>query len=349
MDAENKTPGMDYKSSGVDVEKGDDLVKWIQGNQPKAWPHQERLVAGVGGFAALFRADFPSMKEPCLVSSTDGVGTKLLLGKQFQAYEGLGQDLVAMCVNDLICCGAQPLFFLDYYACGKLEISQAQKFLKGVQNACVQSDCALIGGETAEMPGVYAENDFDCAGFAVGVVDKNEALGENKIQGSETLIALSSSGFHSNGYSLLRKIFATDLSSWKDILLEPTTLYVKPVHSILKKYKVNAIANITGGGMNNLLRVIPKGCGLELSPWPMPNPFQEVKNRGGMSWESLLTTLNCGVGMVLYMPNDSASELLKEATSFQNQFGISLFEIGKVISSVEKKWTLDFKAMAELN
>ena len=202
---------MDYKQAGVDVAAGDALVDWLKSTNPKKFPHQDKIVSGIGGFAALFRADFSKMKEPCLVSCTDGVGTKVKLAAEFGRYREVAQDLVAMCVNDMVCCGAQPLFFLDYYATGKLQLDAAKDFLSGVRDACHESDCALIGGETAEMPGVYHEKDFDCAGFAVGVVDKPEALGPHRVKVGDRLLGLASSGFHSNGYSLLRKVFAEDL------------------------------------------------------------------------------------------------------------------------------------------
>ncbi len=173
---------IDYKQAGVDVEAGDALVDWLKATAPSKWPHQERLVEGIGGFAALFRADFKEMKEPCLVSCTDGVGTKIKLAVHFDSYREVAQDLVAMCVNDLICSGAKPLFFLDYYASGKLRLPAAKDFLAGVQAACIESECALIGGETAEMPGVYEGNDFDCAGFSVGVVDRVQALGRHRVK-----------------------------------------------------------------------------------------------------------------------------------------------------------------------
>ncbi len=210
---------IDYKQAGVDVEAGDALVDWLKASAPARWPHQDRLVAGIGGFAALFRADFKELSEPCLVSCTDGVGTKIKVAVHFDSFKEVAQDLVAMCVNDMVCCGATPLFFLDYYASGKLRLPAAKNFLAGVQAACIESNCALIGGETAEMPGVYEGNDFDCAGFSVGVVDRPKALGAHRVQAGMRLLGVSSSGFHSNGFSLLRKVFAQDMDQWREQLL----------------------------------------------------------------------------------------------------------------------------------
>jgi phosphoribosylformylglycinamidine cyclo-ligase len=290
---------INYKSAGVDVEAGDALVDWLKETAPSNPPHAERLVAGIGGFAAVFRAGFPEMKKPCLVSSTDGIGTKVKLAVHFQKYDTVGQDLVAMCVNDLVCGGAQPLFFLDYYATGKLELEAAKAFLGGVRKACHDSGCALIGGETAEMPGVYQGRDFDAAGFAVGIVDEDKVLGAHRVSVGDRVIGVSSSGFHSNGYSLLRKVFENDLDQWRDVLLTPTHLYSSVVLDLVRQNKVNAVANITGGGMENIPRVLPKGTLLPLIDWAWPEPFCVVQDRTGMSRVEMLKTLNCGVGLAL--------------------------------------------------
>lgn len=323
---------VDYKQAGVDVEAGDALVDWLKDTAPATWPHQERLVEGIGGFAALFRGDFKNLKEPCLVSCTDGVGTKLKLAVHFDSYTEVAQDLVAMCANDLICCGAQPLFFLDYYASGKLRLDAAKQFLSGVRNACLQSELALIGGETAEMPGVYEGDDFDCAGFAVGVVDKREALGAHRVKIGDRLLGLSSSGFHSNGFSLLRKVFAEDVEDWRAELLRPTALYVKPVLAALKQKGLRAVAHITGGGMENLPRVLPDGAVAVIRPWSVPSPFLEVKKRTGLTWLEMLRTLNCGVGMI-WVVEDSSFESLR---SLVTQFGFTGFDLGRVEASQGK-------------
>lgn len=328
---------IDYKQAGVDVEAGDALVDWLKSNAPKRWPHQDKLVEGIGGFAALFRADFKEYKEPCLVSCTDGVGTKVKLAVHFESYREVAQDLVAMCVNDMVCVGAKPLFFLDYYASGKLRLAAAKDFLAGVQAACVESECALIGGETAEMPGVYDGNDFDAAGFSVGVVDKVQALGPHQVKPGMRLLGLSSSGFHSNGFSLLRKVFAADLDSWREVLLKPTALYVKVVHAALKMQGLKAVAHITGGGMDNVPRVLPENTKARLKPWPVPAPFLEVKKRAGMKWMQMLTTLNCGVGMVWVVTPESYDSL-KDVVQ---KHGFNALDLGTVEAAQgEPGWEL---------
>ncbi len=329
---------IDYKQAGVDVEAGDALVDWLKATAPKRWPHQDKLVEGIGGFAALFRADFKEYQEPCLVSCTDGVGTKIKVAVHFESYREVAQDMVAMCVNDLVCSGAKPLFFLDYYASGKLRLPAAKDFLGGVQAACIESECALIGGETAEMPGVYEGNDFDCAGFSVGVVDRVSALGAHRVKSGMKLLGIASSGFHSNGFSLLRKVFAEDMDSWREELLKPTALYVKLVHAAIKSGGVRAVAHITGGGMDNVPRVLPKGLSAKLQAWPVPAAFLEVKKRSGMSWMSMLTTLNCGLGMV-WVVDGGAVETLKKVVE---SCGHRVFEIGEVASgaSEEAGWEL---------
>lgn len=329
---------VDYKQSGVDVEAGDALVDWLKATQPPRWPHQDRLVDGIGGFAALFRADFKEMQEPCLVSCTDGVGTKLKLAVHFNSYAEVAQDLVAMCVNDMVCAGAQPLFFLDYYASGRLQLNAAKEFLDAVRKACIESDMALIGGETAEMPGVYEGADFDCAGFSVGVVDKSKTLGAHNVRVGHRLLGLSSSGFHSNGFSLLRKVFAVDLDQWRAQLLKPTALYVQVMKAALKEGGVKACAHITGGGMENLPRVLPKQTCAKLNAWPVPSPFIEVKKRTGLKWIDMLKTLNCGIGMI-WVVEDAKFASLKKIVE---QSGFQGFDLGKVETgaSDEPTWQL---------
>jgi phosphoribosylformylglycinamidine cyclo-ligase len=339
MDSAVKESGLaiDYKQAGVDVEAGDALVDWLKSNAPKRWPHQDRLVEGIGGFAALFRADFKDYREPCLVSCTDGVGTKIKLAVHFGSYREVAQDLVAMCVNDLICCGAKPLFFLDYYATGKLRLEAAKDFLSGVQAACLEAECALIGGETAEMPGVYEGADFDCAGFSVGVVDRPRALGPARVKVGHRLLGVSSSGFHSNCFSLLRKVFAADLDQWRDELLKPTALYVKLVQAALGVSGLEAVAHITGGGLDNLPRVLPAGTRARVKPWPVPAPFLEVKTRSGMAWSSLLTTLNCGLGMIWVVRPESFDAL----GAIVREHGFKAFDLGAVEAATgESGWEL---------
>lgn len=305
-----------YKKAGVDVEAGDQLVDWLQkdmsdpSNSEKS-PHQDRLISGIGGFAALFRASFPELKKPCLVSATDGVGTKIKLAALFSSYQSVGQDLVAMCVNDLVCCGAQPLFFLDYYASGKLNLDHAKDFLTGVRQACEKSECLLIGGETAEMPGLYHGDDFDAAGFAVGIVDEDEILGAKRVHEGMVVLGVSSSGFHSNGYSLLREVFAADLQAWQESLMTPTHLYARLVLDLNKNKLVQAVAHITGGGMENIPRVMPRGTVLSLMDWAWPAEFLEVQDRSGLSRVEMLKTFNCGVGLALFVRKENVNRVIE--------------------------------------
>jgi len=343
--------GMDYKTAGVDVEAGDRLVDWLQASSGsnasrdgdktslEKPPHADKLISGIGGFAAIFRMQFPEMKKPCLVTSTDGVGTKIKLAADFEKYDTVGQDLVAMCVNDLVCCGAQPLFFLDYYATGKLDVEATKIFLQGVRRACHESGAALIGGETAEMPGLYHGRDFDAAGFAVGIVDEDDLLGAPRVSVGDRVIGIASSGFHSNGYSLIRKIFAPEIeaelanpkplnepSQWRDLLLTPTHLYAKVVLALKAQSLLQAVANVTGGGMENLPRVMPKGTVLSLIDWSWPDIFIELQDRAGLSRTEMLKTLNCGIGMALTVKPEHVTET--EAMIEQHGFrSVSLGEI----------------------
>ncbi len=321
---ENQVSSFNYKDSGVDVEAGDQLVDWLQSDR-SVMPHQNRIVSGVGGFASLFKIDFPEMKKPCLITCTDGVGTKVLLAAQFKSYESVAQDLVAMCVNDLVTTGGKPLLFLDYYATSKLDLVAAQSFLKGVKEACNKSQCALVGGETAEMPGVYRNDDFDCAGFAVGVVDQDHAWGPSKVQEGDVAIGIESNGFHSNGYSLVRKAFEHDLNVWKDVLLKPTHLYVELCLN-LKDTNIHAAAHITGGGTQNIPRVLPQGLALKLKKWEWPPEFVEIQKRTKMSKKEMLETLNCGVGFVFICPRGSQEKVLAEAKTL----GFKTYELGVI-------------------
>ncbi|MES2768131.1 MAG: phosphoribosylformylglycinamidine cyclo-ligase [Bdellovibrionota bacterium] len=329
-----------YKKSGVDVETGDALVDWLSQDPEHSkipTPHKSQILSGIGGFASLFRLNLKDIQKPCLVTCTDGVGTKVLLAVQFESYEGVAQDMVAMCVNDLITTGADPLLFLDYYATGKLDLNAAQKFLTGVKKACYESDCALIGGETAEMPGVYQGKDFDCAGFAVGIVDEDKRLGSHLVKEGDVAIGISSNGFHSNGYSLLRKVFEKDLEEWKDVLLKPTHLYVKLAKE-LKTIGVHALAHITGGGVQNIPRVLPEGLGLALKSWEFPEEFKEVQKRTGMTKIEMMDTLNCGIGLVVFADEAKVSEILKAAASLKYK----TYDLGKVVKSKDQLIMKDF-------
>lgn len=324
---------IDYRKAGVDQERGDALVDWLKSSGPKSFPHHDKIVSGIGGFAALFRAPFQNMKSPCLVSSTDGVGTKVKLATQFQKFDTVGQDLVGMCVNDLICCGATPLFFLDYYATGQLNLPEAKSFLGGVRDACHASGCALIGGETAEMPGVYRDGDFDCAGFAIGVVDEAETLGSHRVKTGDVTIGISSSGFHSNGYSLLRKIFADDMDKWQEQLMKPTMLYTNLMKSLLAdpilKKELKAAAHITGGGIENVPRVLPAKTAWKMKKWPVPQLFLEAQKRASLSDDSFYETFNCGIGFVLVVSPQAEKQVYHIAESL----GYIAQNVGEVVSS----------------
>ncbi len=324
---------MDYKQAGVNIEAGDQFVDWIKSSSPK-YPFQNHLVQGVGGFASIFRMDFPDIKKPCLVSATDGVGTKLKLATHFDRYDFVGQDLVAMCVNDLICTGAQPLFFLDYFSTGKLELPVAKEFISGVQKACVDSGCALVGGETAEMPGVYPKGEFDAAGFAIGVVGEDQILGPQRVKEGMALIGLKSSGFHSNGFSLLRKLFEADLDKWEAELCSPTHLYPSVFNDIDTQH-IAAVAHITGGGMDNLLRVLPPGLKVELNPWAWTPAYQEVQERSGLSQVEMLKTFNCGVGLVLVCEVSKQKEHLDKLKNSK----FEAFDLGR-LKSGESSWEI---------
>ncbi|RME15898.1 MAG: phosphoribosylformylglycinamidine cyclo-ligase [Bdellovibrio sp.] len=321
---------MDYKEAGVDIKAGEALVQWLK-CQPRKLFFPDHLVSGVGGFASLFRCHFPQMKSPCLVSATDGVGTKLKLAVEWRGYAAVAQDVVAMCVNDLLCTGATPLYFLDYYATGKLELETAKEFLTGVLSACEEAECDLIGGETAEMPGIYVSGDFDCAGFAVGIVDEPHIKGPHRVEAGDQILAFPSVGFHSNGFSLLRKLFERDMEEWKETLLKPTALYVKPVKKLLKAFnkEVKALAHITGGGLDNILRVLPHGVKASLWDWTWPSCFVEAQKRSGLSREEICRILNCGLGMVVVVQKKKAQEI----QIFMQEEGYHLLQVGEVVEA----------------
>ena len=328
-----------YKKAGVDIKKAEQLVQWIKKSQPSP-----QISLG-SDYASLYPLDLLKYKEPVLAGSTDGVGTKLKLAHYFSDWSGLGQDLLAMCLNDLICVGAKPLFFLDYYACGQIDLRQAQSFLKGLKKACETADCPLLGGETAEMAGLYKKKDIDCAGFCVGIVEKSKILGPQRVQVNEDIIALKSSGFHSNGYSLLRKIYKSPsaLKKNRKILMEPTRLYsfLTPVLDQIPGLK--AIAHITGGGLDNLSRILPKQIQADLKAWPVPKCFLEVKQKTGLNWKELLQTFNCGLGLVLIIKNKKELQKL-----FPKEQIIDLGKTTKRKKS-DTAWNLDFKSMSRLN
>lgn len=291
-----------YKKAGVDIEAGDALVDRIK-----------RLSPVIGGFAGLLPFPKDEFKEPLLVGCTDGVGTKLKIAFLADRHDTVGIDLVAMNVNDLLCCGALPLFFLDYFACGKLHVDVAEKVIKGIVEGCRQSDCILLGGETAEMPGFYKPGEYDLAGFAVGAVDKHKVIDGGKVGPGDVVLGIPSSGLHSNGYSLVRKLFSTKelQRRWKEFLA-PTKIYVKALQPFIKSGapSIKAMAHITGGGFTeNIPRAIPKGLRARIHPrsWPMPELFREIQNRSKLPDEEMFRTFNMGIGFALIVaPSDVA-------------------------------------------
>ena len=327
-----------YRDAGVDIEAGNELVNRIKGYAKQT--RRPEVMAGLGGFGAL--CEIPNhYREPVLVSGTDGVGTKLKLAQQFSKHDSIGIDLVAMCVNDLVVAGAEPLFFLDYFATGSLNVDIAADVIKGIANGCEQAGCALVGGETAEMPGMYQNEDYDLAGFCVGVVEKSEIIDGSRIQLSDTLIGLKSSGVHSNGYSLVRKVLeanATDIPNTSlggvplaEALLLPTRIYVKPLLRLIKTFEVHAIAHITGGGITeNLPRVLPRGVGatIDLSSWEMPPVFAWLKEQTGLDNDAMLRTFNCGAGMIIAVPHAQAEDCIELLKSLGEEAWI----IGKLHS-----------------
>lgn len=310
-----------YKDAGVDINAGDALVNNIKPFVKAT--HRPGVIGGLGGFASLFELPVDRYHKPVLVSCTDGVGTKLKLAQDLGMLTGLGIDLVAMCVNDLIVCGGEPLFFLDYYACGKLNVLEATQLIKGISTGLQESNCALVGGETAEMPGLYAGNDFDLAGFCVGVVEKEEIIDGSTVSVGDAVIALGSSGPHSNGYSLIRKIIeknkphmAMNLHSnltLADALMAPTKIYVRSILSLIQNVEVKALAHITGGGMlENIPRVLPEDLAVTLKKdsytWPII--FQWLQSAGNIDEHEMLRTFNCGVGMIIIVPRDKANDTI---------------------------------------
>lgn len=314
------TTGLTYRDAGVDIEAGDALVDDIK--RIVRSTRRPEVLAGVGGFGALVSLP-KKYKQPVLVSGTDGVGTKLRLGIDSGRVEGLGQDLVAMCVNDVLVSGAEPLFFLDYYATGRLDTQVAALVIKGIARGCKLAGCALVGGETAEMPGMYTEGDFDLAGFCVAVAEKKKIIDGRRIKAGDVIVALPSSGPHSNGYSLIRRILREAEAGLEqplgrttlgDALLAPTTIYVKPVLALLEAgVPVAGMAHITGGGITgNLLRAFPKGLTavVDTRSWKRPEIFNWLQAQGGVAEDEMLRVFNCGVGFALVLPRRRADEAM---------------------------------------
>ena len=344
--SDNKPTSLSYKDAGVDIDAGDALVQRIK-SVAKSTTRPE-VVGGLGGFGALCRIP-TGYKSPLLVSGTDGVGTKLKLALQLNRHDTIGIDLVAMCVNDLLVCGAEPLFFLDYYATGKLEVDTAADVVTGIGEGCKQSNCALIGGETAEMPGMYQDEDYDLAGFCVGVVEESEVITGDNVAEGDVLIGIASSGAHSNGYSLIRKVIEVsgvdiansdqtlDGKPIADALMAPTKIYVKSIQALQKQLgnsKLHAMSHITGGGFTeNLPRVLPENLAakIDTNSWEMPELFNWLQQHGNIEQSEMYRTFNCGVGFVVVVP----AEVADTAVNVLNEAGEKAFKLGEIIARAD--------------
>lgn len=335
MKDNHKTQGLTYKDAGVDIDAGNALVDRIK-DISKATRRPE-VLGGLGGFGALCEVP-EGYRSPVLVSGTDGVGTKLRLAMQLGRHDTIGIDLVAMCSNDIAVVGAEPLVFLDYYATGKLNIDIAADVIAGIGKGCELAGAALVGGETAEMPGMYEGDDYDLAGFCVGVVEKNQIIDGHKVAPGDKIIAISSSGPHSNGYSLIRKIIEitdADLTqpcghtTLAEALMAPTQIYNKPLLALQREIKPHALAHITGGGLlENIPRVLPSGCSavLDKQSWELPPVFQWLSDAGGVAESEMHRTFNCGIGMTLIV-GDSKAEA---AMQLLHEYGLTCWELGEV-------------------
>ncbi len=333
---QSSSKGLSYRDAGVDIDAGDDLVDRIKPLAKKTM--REGVLAGIGGFGALF--EIPKRyKEPVLVSGTDGVGTKLRLAFEWNRHDTIGQDLVAMSVNDILVQGAEPLFFLDYFACGKLTVDTAATVVGGIAKGCELSGCALIGGETAEMPGMYPPGEYDLAGFAVGAVEKAKIITGARIVPGDVVLAIGSSGAHSNGYSLVRKIIeragakpSDDLGGRPlgDVVMAPTEIYVKPLLKLISEIDVKGMAHITGGGLvDNVPRVLPENTQavLHRDSWQMPDLFRWLQMKGGVADAEMVRVFNCGIGMVVIVSPDQADTAITSLTAQ----GLKAWTVGEVV------------------
>lgn len=336
-----------YAEAGVDIDKANRLVSRIKPIVQSTY--KKGVLAELGGFAGLFALDTDRYQNPVIVTSTDGVGTKLMIAFKTSMHNSVGIDLVAMSVNDIIVCGADPLVFLDYFACGKLDSGIAESVVRGIADGCVQAGCSLVGGETAEMPGMYPDNEYDLAGFVVGAVSRDKIVDGSEIAVGDVLIGLASSGLHSNGYSLVRKIIFEQLKldvndrveelgagTVGEVLLTPTKIYARTVSNILKQFKVNGIVHITGGGFpDNIPRIMPQSCNvvIDRNAWELPAVFRFLQYNGGISEEDMWRTFNCGVGMVLIVPNSQAQDIIFQVEAL----GENAFIMGRVEESVSGK------------
>ena len=332
--------GKSYKDAGVDITLADEIVKEIKPLISKT--SIPGVIGGIGGFGGLFSLTSQKYKEPVLVSSTDGVGTKLKIAFALDKHISVGMDLVAMCVNDIVTYGAKPLFFLDYISMGKLSKKVTVDLIKGVTEGCKMANCALLGGETAEMPGFYPEGEYDLAGFAVGIVEKSKIIDGRKIKEGDLVIGIASNGLHSNGFSLVRKVLLKEkqykmeekISSLKESLgeelLKPTRIYVQPLLYLLKKYKILGIAHITGGGiLENIPRILPEGVSVQINQksWLKPPIFSLIQKEGKISDEEMYLTFNMGIGMIIIVSNDEALKIKEEL----KKIDYTSYIIGEVI------------------
>jgi phosphoribosylformylglycinamidine cyclo-ligase len=335
-------PSLTYADAGVDIDAGNDLVQRIKPHVEKT--RRPEVMASIGGFGGLFAFPVDRYKEPVLVSGTDGVGTKLKLALEMNIHDTIGYDLVGMCVNDVLVCGAEPLFFLDYYATGHLDVDVAEAVVAGIARACKDCGAALIGGETAELPGMYSGGDYDLAGFCVGAVERSEMITGETVTAGDALIGIGSSGCHSNGYSLARKVVETSGASLDQplgettlgrALLAPTRLYVKPVLELLKRVPIKAMAHITGGGLpENLPRVLPTGIGarIDSQSWTRPEIFGWLQQQGNIEDREMYRTFNCGLGMVLVVDPDKAEQCIAELKAL----GEEAWHIGETVSGSDE-------------
>ena len=330
------TQSLSYRDAGVDIDAGDQLVENIKPFAKRTM--RPEVLGGLGGFGALVEIS-KKYQNPVLVSGTDGVGTKLKLAFEWDIHHTVGIDLVAMSVNDILVQGAEPLFFLDYFACGKLDVARATDVIKGIAAGCEQSGCALIGGETAEMPGMYPEGEYDLAGFAVGVVEKSKVINGRSIRPGDVVLGLASNGAHSNGYSLIRKIIERsnpDLDAEFDggktlrqAIIAPTRLYVKPILAALEKFEIKGMAHITGGGLTeNIPRVLPENCvaQIDAQSWPLPKLFQWLQQAGNVEQQEMYRTFNCGIGMAVIVPAEQADA----AQAFLTEQGETVYRLGTI-------------------
>lgn len=334
-----------YRASGVDIDEGNRAVNLIKDKIKGTY--DKNVIGDLGNFSGLYSLkDFINMDEPVLLSSTDGVGTKLKLAQMLDIHNTVGIDLVAMCVNDLICQGAKPLFFLDYIATGKLIPEKIDDIVSGIVEGCKKAECALIGGETAEMPGMYSEDDYDLAGFSVGIADKSKIISGQDVNSGDTLIGISSSGIHSNGYSFIRKIFLEEYKyeltdyieelemTLGEALLIPTKIYVKLVMDLIKKYELKAIAHITGGGViENIPRVIPNGLGIDIekNSWEKPAIFKMIEKFNAIDEVELHKSFNMGIGLAIVVESDKSEEIV----NYLNENEKQAYIIGKVVDTHE--------------